>query len=108
MPRSTLKARHISHRPAPARDLTLARWLTLYGVGLRQRLAQRLGLGRAAFASALRPVAQERPARIWVSPAEVVAVFDLEHHPVAWRLAGLDRDPGFLPSAACSLRFIFE
>ena len=33
--------------------------------------------------------------------------FDLDTLDVAWRLAGLDRDPGWLPSAGCSLRFFF-
>ena len=52
-------------------------------------------------------VGDRPPGRARVSEAEWVAEFPLDGHDVAWRLAGLDRDPGWLPSAACSLRFEF-
>ncbi|MBW8845321.1 MAG: hypothetical protein JF607_10135 [Burkholderiales bacterium] len=79
-------------------------WLPAYARSLRRRLCQRLGLRSAQWPRALM-LAQ--PARLWLSEAEWVAEFDLSSHDVAWRLAGLDRDPGWLPSAGISLRFRF-
>ena len=80
-------------------------WLAAYARALRRRLCRRLGLRAAAWPQAL---ALARPARLWLSEAEWVAEFDLSAHDVAWRLAGLDRDPGWLPSVGCTLRFRFE
>lgn len=79
-------------------------WLAAYSRSLRRRLCRRLGLRTAAWPHAL-TLAQ--PARLWLTESEWVAEFDLAAHDVAWRLAGLDRDPGWLPSAGCSLRFTF-
>lgn len=79
-------------------------WLAAYARALRQRLCRRLARRTAAWPSAL---SLDRPARLWHSEAEWVVEFDLQAHDVAWRLAGLDRDPGWLPSAGCSLRFVF-
>jgi hypothetical protein len=79
-------------------------WLAAYARSLRRRLCRRLGLRPAAWPQAL---TLARPARLWLSEADWVAEFDLNTHDVCWRLAGLDRDPGWLPSAGCSLRFTF-
>jgi hypothetical protein len=79
-------------------------WLAAYARSLRRRLCRRLGMRPAAWPRAL---TLARPARLWLSEAEWVVEFDLGAHDVAWRLAGLDRDPGWLPSAGCSLRFVF-
>lgn len=79
-------------------------WLAAYARALRRRLCRRLGCRPAAWPQAL---TLARPARLWLSEAEWVAEFPLDGHDVAWRLAGLDRDPGWLPSAGCSLRFVF-
>lgn len=79
-------------------------WLAAYARALRRRLCRRLGRRTAAWPQAL---TLARPARLWLSEAEWVVAFDLTAHDVAWRLAGLDRDPGWLPSAGCSLRFVF-
>ena len=89
----------------PARpDRLLARWLRRYTASLRARLAPALDLPPAlvgrAFAGGV--------TRLWVSEAEIVAVMPLDRHPVEWRLAGLDRDPGPLPGAGRGLRFVFE
>jgi hypothetical protein len=80
-------------------------WLAAYARGLRRRLSRRLGRRSWAFARAL---VLPRPAQLWLSEAEWVAEFDLASHDVAWRLAGLDRDPGWLPASGCSLRFVFH
>jgi hypothetical protein len=79
-------------------------WIATYARALRRRLCRRLGLRASAWSQAL---TLTRPARLWLSESEWVAEFDLSAHDVAWRLAGLDRDPGWLPSAGCSLRFRF-
>lgn len=89
-----------------ARPQGFARWLDTYRHSLRQRLAAALDLPPALLGRAF--VQEESAALIWVSAAEIVVVQPLDEHPVAWRLAGLDRDPGFLPSAGRSLRFIFS
>ncbi|MFG6464840.1 hypothetical protein ACG04Q_24925 [Roseateles sp. DXS20W] len=98
---------------APPRDMPAApgapagpwpAWLAAYARALRRRLCRRLGCRPAAWPQAL---TLARPARLWLSEAEWVAEFSLDSHDVAWRLAGLDRDPGWLPAAGCSLRFEF-
>lgn len=94
------------HTLRHARPQGFARWLAGYRHSLRQRLAAALGLPPALLGRAF--VQEESAALIWVSAAEIVVVQPLDEHPVAWRLAGLDRDPGFLPSAGRSLRFIFQ
>jgi hypothetical protein len=87
-----------------ARAPGFTRWFRRYLASVRARLAPALGVRPARVGRVL----AGEPARIWVSAAEIVVVYSLEHHPVEWRLAGLDRDPGYLPSAGRSLRFIFE
>ncbi|RTL46553.1 MAG: hypothetical protein EKK53_03605 [Burkholderiales bacterium] len=82
-----------------------SRWLPAYARRLRQRLCRRLGLAPRQWRAALH---RERPCRVWVSVAAWEVVFDLADHDVAWRLAGLDRDPGWLPSADLNLRFSFR
>lgn len=71
---------------------------------LREPLARALGLP----ADQALPLLLLQPARVWATDGELVVVFALQRHPVQVRLAGLDRDPGWLPSAARSLRFVFE
>jgi len=83
-----------------------SRWLASYQRSVRKRLAAALQLPPALLG---RSIVQERgEALIWVSAGDIVVVHSLEDHPVAWRLAGLDRDPGFLSSAGRTLRFVFE
>jgi hypothetical protein len=49
-----------------------------------------------------------RPARVHVSDSHVDVVFALADLPIEVRLAGLDRDPGFVPAAGRYLHFHFE
>jgi hypothetical protein len=79
-------------------------WLAVFARKLRRRLCRRLHWRVNHLAPGL---TLSEPARVWLSEAEIVAQFPLESHDIAWRLAGLDRDPGWLPSAGCSLRFEF-
>ena len=75
-------------------------------LSLRRRLAAALAIAPALVGRQLWQ--QHGNACVWLSAAEIVVVYPLDEHPVAWRLAGLDRDPGYLPSAGRTLRFVFE
>jgi hypothetical protein len=68
---------------------------------VRARL--RLALGEDAVALLLC-----RPAEVEVGPGSVAVVFSLDDHPVELRLAGLDRDPGFVPAAARTVTFHYR
>lgn len=71
---------------------------------LRQRLSLALNLPeREAIATCLNLSAriERRGDRLDVS-------FSLHHLPLAIRLAGLDRDPGWVPASGCDVRFHFE
>jgi hypothetical protein len=79
-------------------------WLGHLAAYVRARLALALGVApRAAPRLALR-----RPALVHVTPTSVDVVSQLEDLPIEIRLAGLDRDPGYVPAAGRSLRFHFE
>ena len=97
-----LRARSLRRQPKAA----FARWFARYCLSLRRRLAAALAIAPALVG---RQLWQQRGnACVWLSAAEIVVVYPLDEHPVAWRLAGLDRDPGYLPSAGRTLRFVFE
>jgi hypothetical protein len=71
----------------------------------RARLALALALddpGRLA------DVLLRHPARVFLSGAAVDVVFSLADLPIAVRIAGLDRDPGWIPAAGRDVRFGFE
>jgi hypothetical protein len=86
--------------PATARD----RWVANLAAYVRARLALALGVGpRAAVDLALR-----RPARVLVTDTRVDVVSSLGDLPIEVRLAGLDRDPGYVPAASRSIAFHFE
>ncbi len=69
------------------------------------RIARAVGLPDAA--SALRLMAQ-LPARVQAHGDRLDLRLRLSSLPLALRLAGLDRDPGWLPAAGCDLRFHFD
>ncbi len=71
---------------------------------LRARLALALGLRDARQVAG---VLLRLPARVRASAERVDVFFALEQLPLAVRLAGLDRDPGWLPAAGRDLRFHF-
>lgn len=72
---------------------------------LAQRLALALGLPRPRAAVAL---TLQLPARLVARPGRVDLHFALVTLPLALRLAGLDRDPGWVPAAGCDFRFHFH
>lgn len=90
-------------RAAPPPRLAQRCWHAL-AISLREDLALSLDLPPGAAMTRLLQV----PAQVWVTAGEVLVVYPLQQHPVEVRLAGLDRDPGFLPAAGRSLRFVFE
>ena len=87
--------------PAPVR----ARWIACLRRYLEARLAK--GLGLADRAEAIATLCR-RPARVAADDADVIACFRLDDHPLAIRLAGLDRDSGWIPAARRVFRFAFE
>jgi hypothetical protein len=48
------------------------------------------------------------PARLTLTPSSLAINLSLAALPLAIRYAGLDRDPGWIPAAARSVRFVFE
>lgn len=87
--------------PSPSpRANELSCWLPL----LRQRLALAVNQVEAeALTTCL-----SLPARIERRGERVDVRFSLHQLPLAVRLAGLDRDPGWVPASGCDIRFHFE
>lgn len=88
--------------PAP-----LARWLGWVTGYVRARLALALGPG---FGSPRTEMARRlllAPARLRLTAANVEVHLSLDSLPVEIRLAGLDRDPGWVPAAGRFIRFLF-
>lgn len=50
----------------------------------------------------------KRPGRITLSPAHLDVTFSLAAHPIEIRVAGLDRDPGWIPAAGRHVDFHFD
>jgi hypothetical protein len=50
----------------------------------------------------------QQPARIQTSATHVRVFFSLAQHPLEIRLAGLDRDPGWVPAAGRNFTFYYE
>ena len=65
-----------------------------------------LALGAKDATAAIATVLQ-LPGAITVDPERVDLEFALNQLPLAVRLAGLDRDPGWIPAAGRSIRFHF-
>jgi acetyl/propionyl-CoA carboxylase alpha subunit len=48
------------------------------------------------------------PARVALTATRVDVFYSLNRHPIEIRLAGLDRDPGWVPAAGRFVAFHFE
>lgn len=91
--------RNASTSPDPWSD-----WADRLIPPLRRRLAAALGAPSRQAGRLLCCV----NARIRFRSGRLDAHFMLNDHPVAIRLSGLDRDPGWIPAAACDFRFHFD
>lgn len=72
---------------------------------LRSRLGRALGCGDAAD---LPRMLCRQKARVSATAAHVDVFFALDRHPIEIRLAGLDRDPGWVPAAGRCIAFHYE
>lgn len=77
---------------------------------LLARVRESLALVLAADSNAEDPAAFviRRSARITLSPAHIDVTFCLAAHPIEIRVAGLDRDPGWIPAAGRHVDFHFD
>jgi hypothetical protein len=80
------------------------RWIDRLAVYVRARLELALGVHEERVPSIL----LRRHARVLVTDTRVDVVFRLADHVIEVRLAGLDRDPGWIPAARRDVRFHFE
>jgi hypothetical protein len=90
---------------APASDAPLARWCNGVMPYLALRLAQALRIQPATQAGAM---LMRQPARLALSTARLDVYLQLAHLPLAVRMAGLDRNPGWVPAAGRTLAFHYE
>jgi hypothetical protein len=89
----------------PPSGESLATWLDGICYDIRARVLASLGLGDECD---LRTLLLNHPANIDVSSARLDASFSLANHPIALRIAGLDRDPGWVPASGRSIYFHYE
>jgi hypothetical protein len=82
----------------------LDRWQNL----LASYLQARLGVTFRKFNSELLELLFINDATIIVDTENVVIRFALVKHPIAVRMAGLDRDPGWIPAAGRVVRFEYQ
>jgi hypothetical protein len=95
--RQTSRGRRVPASP-------LARWRGWVMPYLGRRVAR--ALGDARWQHACRQLLC-LPGRIELDAERLAVYFSLEQLPVAVRMAGLDRDPGWIPAAGRDLRFYF-
>lgn len=81
---------------------SLQRWVGWMADYLRARLVR--ALGRADAVGLLCNL----PARVTLTLTHVDVTFPLDHHPIEMRIAGLDRDLGWVPAAGRYIAFHFE
>jgi len=84
---------------------SLVRWQSRVVPYVDARLRRALGLSAE---SDLAVFFMKRQARLRVTPAHVDVVFSLDQLPVEVRMAGLDRNPGWVPAAGRHITFIYE
>lgn len=83
----------------------LALWLDRICHHVRVRTAASLGLGDARD---LRALVLNHHAKIETTSARMDAHFALATHPIELRMAGLDRDPGWVPAGGRSIYFYYD
>jgi hypothetical protein len=90
--------------PGRRRD-RVATWIELLAAYVRARLV-RAGVARSGYAAAC--LLCRQPASVAMTALAIDATFALAALPIEVRRAGLDRDPGWVPAGARTLRFHFE
>jgi hypothetical protein len=83
----------------------LARWLGWLMSYVRARLQRALGV---ADVDDLSHVLCEHQGRVYITPTHLDIFLALDALPISIRLAGLDRDPGWVPAAGRFIAFHFE
>ncbi|HEY6000587.1 MAG TPA: hypothetical protein VI078_14975 [bacterium] len=96
-------ARALRTRPSPS---PVARWCGWVMPYLGSRIA--LAMRRAGARRAAGDVLVRQAARVVLSAARVDIHLQLARLPIEVRLAGLDRDPGWVPSAGRGIRFHYD
>ncbi len=89
----------------PAGASALDRWLDWLLPYVRLRLCRALGL---AGADGLAELLLAHRARVVVTETHLDVSFSLDELPLAIRLAGLDRDPGWVPAAGRFIAFQYD
>jgi len=74
---------------------------------LAARVRARVSEALRIDAGAVGDVVIRRRARVSLSPSHLDIAFALDDLPIAIRLAGLDRDPGFVPAAGLTITFSY-
>jgi hypothetical protein len=87
-------------------DHALKRWLSFVFPFLRWRLASALGID--PMEASLKDVVLARPGRLYVTATHVDLMIELETVSLPVRLAGLDRNPGWLGEFGRVIMFHFE
>ena len=80
----------------------LQRWVGWMASYFRARLVRALGREDAVI------LLCSRPARVAFTLTHIDVTFSLDHHPIELRMAGLDRDLGWIPAAGRYLAFHFK
>jgi hypothetical protein len=78
----------------------LAAWVEKMSAELEERAAAALGVRELAV-----PFLCTRPGRLALSPTRLDAIFCLAEHALSIRMAGLDRNPGWVPAAGRVIEF---
>jgi hypothetical protein len=86
----------------PERAFRVDRWLEWVGAYIRARLV--LALGRSDAVQFLCGC----PARVAHTATHLDITYGLQRHPVEIRIAGLDRNPGWIPASGRYISFHFE
>jgi hypothetical protein len=89
----------------PPSGETLAIWLARVCHDMEARAIAALGLDDNRD---LRSLVLNHPARIETNSTRLDAYFALANHPIALRIAGLDRDPGWVPAAGRGIYFHYD
>jgi len=87
---------------SPGSVYPLQRWVGWMAGYFRARLVRALGRQDAVA------LLCRRPARVTLTLTHVDVTFALDHHPIELRMAGLDRDLGWIPAAGRYVAFHFE